>query len=354
MVITELRRTGTGAFEDTPVVFRWSGAEHSSNQDELSLHLQVKHVRKEIPGGNGEVVHQTMSVTWQPFELVGEWRDTWGNRTQPGGLARTGSFALTMFDEFSAMVGRVPDVRVELDALSFVGLLTDLKLKYRHKGHIRWSATLSPTSNERVQPQRIRAPGQSVQKWISDAAQRGAELNEAFRSMLSGVTLSGPDHDLFTGLMLGINDAIDRLQRVSTEGFGTNAEQKLLLVAATMRRLRGASLTMCLALSKMSTPLRVAYDDALMAATHREWVASSIVMGYHMIGLSQEAEVDMTRAAGQRPRRIYYPRRGQSIEKISAEVYGDAGNWRRIYDANHLSSLILNGDEELFIPEEAR
>lgn len=354
MVITELRRTGTGAFEDTPVVFRWSGAEHSSNQDELSLHLQVKHVRKEIPGGQGEVVHQTMSATWQPFELVGEWMDRWGNRVQTGGLARSGSYALTMFDEFAGMVGRMPDVRVELDALSFVGILTDLKIRYRHKGYIRWSATLSPTKNERVQPSRPRIQTQSVIKWISDAAERGTQLNDAFRSMLSGVTLSGPDYDVLTRLLLGVNDAIDRLQRISTEGFGTNAEQKLLLVAATMRRLRGASLSMCLALSKMSTPLRVAYDDALMAATHREWVASSIVMGYQMIGLSRDAEVDMTRAAGQKPRRIYRPRRNESLEKIAAEVYGDPGSWRKIYDANHLSSLVLDGTEELFIPDEAR
>ena len=66
MTITELQRSGNGVFEDTKVVFRWTGPEHSSAQGELELYLKVNTVRREIPGSN-EVVEHVMAATWQPF-----------------------------------------------------------------------------------------------------------------------------------------------------------------------------------------------------------------------------------------------------------------------------------------------
>lgn len=357
MVITELRRTGSGAFEDTPVVFRWSGSEHSSSQGDVSLNLKVTTVRKVIPGGN-EVVEQAMHVAWEPFELSGEWNDKFGNRVQPqlAGLRRTGAYALSTFEEFAEMVGRMPEVRVELDALSFVGIIQDLKIKYSSKTYIRWAVTMSPHRNVNVPTARKSELGfsQSVQKWISDVSEQGKSLNTGFKNMLSAVSLKTPQADSFTALLLAINDAIDRLQGISTEGFGTNAEQKLLLTASTFRRLRGACLQAAIALQRSAASEQIAFDDALMSARYCEWTCSSIADVYRTIHLSVAAEADMIKKVGQKPKRLYHPRRNESLEKISAEVYGTPDNWRRIYDANHLGSLVLDGTEELVIPEGAR
>src|SRR5579885_2368547 len=124
--ITELQRAGDGTLVDTANVFRWSSQEHASAQGSIALHLMVQTVRKNMPGSN-EVVEHALSATWQPFEIQGEWKDMWGNRRQGGGFARTGAYAKAMFEEFAKLVSRMPMVRYEIDALSFVGIITDFK-----------------------------------------------------------------------------------------------------------------------------------------------------------------------------------------------------------------------------------
>lgn len=356
-MITELRRTGAGTLEDTPVVFKFTGAQHSASLDDLMLQLKVNSVRTVMPGGNSEVVEQMLSAAWEPFELVGEWNDMWGNRVTPtlAGVTRVGSFAMSTFGEFADLVMRMSKVRVELDALSFVGVLQSLKIRYRTKSRIGWACTVSPHKNETMPGPRPRLDfSQSIPKWIADAEEIGERFLTSFEDMTADVLLATPRVDSFTRILLEINDGLDRLQGISQEGFGTDVEDKLLLTATTFRRVRGASLQAHLALSKITTPLDVAFDDALMSIRHSEWVADSIVHAWTMIGTCTRAERDVLRRAGRKSKSIYYPRRGESLEKISLRFYGTADNWRRIYDANNLDSLVLDGTEELFIPEDAR
>ncbi|MCG8420301.1 MAG: hypothetical protein MJE77_20405 [Proteobacteria bacterium] len=46
-----------------------------------------------------------VASTWQPFQIRGEWRDTWAG---PG-------FAKATFRELQRLVSRVPLVRLEID-----------------------------------------------------------------------------------------------------------------------------------------------------------------------------------------------------------------------------------------------
>lgn len=353
MTVTELRRSATGGYEDTPVVFRFTGPEHSSAQGIIELYLKVNHVRKEIPGGAGKVVHQMMSATWQPFQLDGEWDDKWGNRRalQGLGFTRTGSYAMVMYQEFAAMVKRMPTVRLELDALSLVGVMTDLRIKYQQQGKIGWSVTMSPEDNENVQ---VSAPrptiSQPIEKWIQDAEVHGTALQDLLTAAKK-MELKTPRANDLTTTLLEVNDALDRLQSFGPDNFESDTINKLLLLATTFRRLRGASLQLALAVSRVSAPLDVAYDDVILSMSHAEWIAQTHVTAMILVGLSRSAELDMKKRAGKKPRAIYRPKRGESLERISVKFYGTADAWRLIYDSNDLISLMLDGTEELIIPE---
>lgn len=352
MSVTELRRNSSGVLEETPTTFRFTGQEHSSAQGVVDLLLKVAHVRTEIPGGNN-VVHQMLSATWQPFTIEGEWDDKWGNRRTPPGnlIGRTGSFAMTMYQEFAAMVARMPIVRLELDALSLVGLLTDLHVKYQQQGKIGWSVTMSPETNENVSVAKPRfVLSRPIEKWMQDAKVYGDALSVSMTSA-SALSLKTPRVTDLSTFMLAINDALTRLQSFGPGDFESGTYDKLLLLASTFRRLRGASVAMAMAVSRVASPLDVAFDDVVLSMKHAEWISGTHVIAMQMAGLAREAEKDMRRRAGKNPRAIYRPKRGEALEKISMKFYRTAGAWRLIYDANDLSSLVLDGTEELIIPE---
>jgi hypothetical protein len=347
LVITEIQRSGDGLIDPFAglQVFRWSSSEHASPQGDIELNLQVTSVRKNMPGSN-QVVEHAMSATWQPFEFTGEWDDKWGNR---GGL--TGSYANAMFQSFSKFVSRMPLVRWELDALSFTGLITNLKVKYRTQSYIIWSATLSPHENTAVEvvsrPAKAKQP---ITKWIQDATDHGSALKDSYEEAKK-LSLKTPRLSLFTVVLLEINNALDRLQGIGSDFLMTETEQKLLLLASTFRRLRGASMQAHLALARTTSSLDIAFGDLILSLKHEEWIASTVVAAWQMMDLSTSAEKDVRSRARQKPKAIYYPKRGESLERISLRFYGTADNWRLIYDKNNLSSYVLNGSEELLIPE---
>lgn len=352
MSITELRRTGDGSYDDTPTVFRFTGPEHSSAQGVLELHLKANHVRKEIPGGN-QVVHQMLAATWQPFTLEGEWDDKWGNRrySAVSGFQRTGSYAFHMYQSFAEMVKQMPTVRLEIDALSLVGVLTDLKLKYHHRGKIGWVVTMSPETNENLTVEARRPTvSKSIPKWLDEIAVVGTQLNESF-AVAATLPMKSPRVDSLTSSLLEINDSLDRLSSFGIASLDGDVTNKLLLIAATFRRIRAASFQMAMDVSTITSSIDIAYDDVVVAMTHANWIAASHTWSMQMVGLSRLAEKDMKKRAGKKPRAIYYPKKNESLERIAARFYGSADAWRTIYDANNLDSLVLDGTEELIIPE---
>lgn len=357
LIITELARAGDGSLEDTPVVFRWTSAEHASPIGDVSMHLMVKTNRREIPGSN-RVVEHAMAATWQPFTLDGEWDDKWGNRRFPSNttLTRTGTYALEMFREFAKLVTRMSIVRVELDALSFVGIITDLKVQFRTQTYIRWSATLSPHVNEIINVDKTRKiVQQSLPKWVQDATKNRDDIKLSFDGIkgldLPPIAFKTTQLDRFSIVLLEINDAIDRMQGIVEDGFHTDTESKLLLMASTFRRMRSATKSGFTFLKNSRPDDNIGFADELDRMRYKEWANGSVEQFWLLNGLCRDAELDVRRRAKQRPRAIYFPKSGESLERISLLFYGTADNWRAIYDKNNLSSLSLDGTEELVIPE---
>lgn len=349
MVITEIQNSGSGSLTSVKEVFRWSSAEHSSAQAPIDLQLMVKTVRKEIPGSNNVVEHG-LSATWQPFQMMGEWDDKWGNRRNFSANGN-GAYAFNTFRDFSAFVQRMPFVRIEIDSLSFVGIITELKIRWVRQARIGWAITFSPHQNETITA--VRPPKQtrqSITQWTVDVKAKSNNLNDSF-DRLKKLALKTQRVDDFTRVMLELNDAVDRVNRISIDGFGTDVEKRLLLMAQTFRRLRGSAVAVALALRNVTSPIDVAYDDMMLTVNHMDWWTSSLSDAWAIVGISTRAERDVRSRIQPNTRAIYYPKRGESLERISFQFYQTPDNWRAIQQRNNLSSLILDGTEELIIPE---
>jgi hypothetical protein len=351
MIVTELQRAGDGRLVDTTNVFKWTSQEHSSAQDLIELHLKVNTKRMELPGSN-EVVEQILASTWQPFDIHGEWDDKWGNRRVPSGpLTSTGQYAKSMFQAFAEMVGRSPFVRFELDALSFVGIITDFKPTYQRATKIGWAFTLSPHQNEAVKTIPIKDnSSQPIAKWVQDASDSASAIQDSFASM-AGFQLKTPRFQLFSPSVEDLADSILRLTDILNQGFDTGVDSKLLLIATTFRRVRGSCLSIWNSLRTVTSANDVAFDDVILQMSQASWIAGTVTQSWQLHSLAKKAEIDVRKQARQKPKAIYYPKADESLERISLKFYGTADHWRAIYDKNNLSSLTLTGTEQLFIPE---
>lgn len=352
MLITELQRSGAGQLIDTPTSFRLRGVDHSSNLNDLEMHLQVKTSRRDIPGSN-EVVEHVMAATWQPITFNGEWLDKWGNRMVPqsnGSFVSTGSFAYDMYLKFSAFVRRTSMCRVQIDRISLIGIITDLTIKYRTQKEIGWSFVLSPHDNEGVPANRGSIVfAQPINRWIDDSALNVKSANATF-AKLKSLPLKAPRVELLDSSFVEINAMLDRLSLIGSQGFDNDVTSKLLLMATTFRRLRVSYNQLAVAIRSL-TSKEVAFDDTLAQLRYAEIIETLHTNSMTGVGTSITAEVDCRRRAGQKPRAIYRPKRGEALERISIKFYGTPNSWRVIYDANNLSSILLSGLEELVIPE---
>lgn len=361
LVITELRRTGSGV-EPTLVSFRWSSATHSSMTNPLSSELKVVTSRR-TPAGAEEPVEQVMSVSWEPFPVEGEWNDKWAGV----------GFAASMLREFPRLVGRTPLVRLQLDEQSYVGLITNFKPNYITRDRIGYSFTMSPHRNEYVGSFRLsenKVPPQPINSRVDRATEDLELLVDQF-DLVDDLPVKNFDIDEASASVSEVSAAVDKVSAANSLTLATSinsptdrtatvtdaverAQQlgrNLLVMATAFRRVRGSVQTVMDSVARQRSDLTVAFDDAISILRFNEWRTGVMRRAAQSLGTSTAAETDMRALATRRPRAIHYVVAGESLERISLRYYGTADNWRAIYDANNLDTLLLDGGEKLLIPE---
>lgn len=342
MRIVELRRTGAGTLEETLNKFEWSGPQHSAMQGTLDLELEAKTVRKEMPGSN-EVVEQGLSATWKPFDMHGEWDDKWAGQ----------GFAMQMYNDLAPFVARFPLVQFTLDQHSLTGIITSLKITYQKASKIGWAMTMSPHTNDTFTEATLQQDvieHRSIEDWWK---QFSSYLDGIMfgRSYVRGMPLKTGLLAKFDTLIANVNDAITKVGDIATHGLESDTQRRLLQVASTFRRVRGAGLDVLQGIQRQTNTLDAAYQDVMQTLNYHDWVNNTQVALWRMVGVSRLAEIDMIHRLGLKPKAIYRPKPRESLERISTKFYGTPDNAMLIYDTNNLKSAVFVGTEELFIPE---
>ena len=340
--ITELRRTGSGFYEATPVRFEWDSATHTGIQGDVNFELAVKTARFEI---GEDVVEHVMAATWQPFEIGGRWKDCFAGR----------GFAERTMTQFAQLVGRTPLVRLQLDRLSWTGLLTNARFTYITVDNIGWSATLSPHTNEtvgRFQPTKpispIVKPLQQHHEAIADSVTAIETVNTSIASYPAGTE----DVVDVAPVIAGLTDANARIADVIAGATG-DAQRALLTAATTLRRARNAALELLGSMRSKRAGTISALDGVIDVLRFDGWVRSIREEATRAAGLALIAEQDMRRRAERKPRALHVARSNDTLERLALRYYGTPDAWKTIFDANHLDALVFEGGEELIIPERA-
>ena len=346
LTITELRRTGAGILEPTPTVLRWTSGEQSAPRGTIPHQLTVKTVRQEVPGSE-QPVEQVLAATWQPFELSGWWDDRYAGR----------GFAARTYDEVARLVQRGSLVRVQLDQLAFVGIITEFKPEYRTRDRIGWALVLSPHQNETVGEARAATPAvQAIQPVSRHVAAASATVDTltAAHADAGGIPLATDLHDTAGDDLDALGSVTAKLRSASEAGFEQDAAQRLLGVSALFRGVRGAAQAIPQRFARARSTAQVAYGDVVQTLRFEEWARTAGADARRAIWGAEKASTDLRVQARQRPRAVHRARAGESLKRISQRYYGTADGWRAIYEANNLASLTLVGTEELVIPERGR
>lgn len=338
--ITELARTGAAKLVPTSSVFRWDAKTHTAPIASISPPLRVATNRSEPPGSN-QVVEQVLTCTWQPFKVQGHWDDKWAGQ----------GFAKKTFEEFRRMVARTPLVRLELSFISMTGLITEFIPTYHDDHFMEWEFQFSPhafsddTTLGFAIPPTIRptrehvALGDELIKLIDE------KMLDAKLLPMRGTTVA----ELLAENASLNSDIFALLAAVDIPDL--DAVRQLRHMAARFRSIRDAAQRLVVGLSKVRSDVELAFDDAVLTLRFDIWVKDTASLARQLVLRSHEAERDCTAQADARPKSLHRPYAGESLFQISLKYYGTPGEWRRIYDANRLSSLLLTGEEELIIPE---
>jgi hypothetical protein len=341
MVITELRRTGSG-IDPTPVVFRWTSDTHSSMTNQLTNKLKVTTMRR-MPAGADVPVEQVLSAQWEPFNVDGEWNDKWAGQ----------GFAMSMVREFSQMVGRTQLARFQIDEHSLIGLITDLQTTYYTRDRIGYSFTFSPHANELVgsfQQSANKVPPQPINQRVDTAVDALDSLITA-SDLADSLPVKNFDIQDSKVQLAEVSSAVDATKAAALGGSSLDPDRSLLALAGTFHRVSGAAQEMMFAVADKRSDVTIAFDDAISILRFDEWRTATMRSAVVAIGTSQDAQVDLRAKASRNPRAIHRVKAGETLERISLRYYGTADNWRAIYDANNLDSIILDGAEVLVIPE---
>lgn len=356
MTVTQLTRTGSGQLEETGVSFSWSGLSHSSLQGILSMKLGTKITRKVLPGN--VVVHQAMSAAWDPIVMKGEWRDIWMGQGE----------AFRTYLEFARLVQKLPLIRVSIDGQSFIGMVMDPEFGYHHEGWIDWQFTLSPEENENISGDVDLGTVQTIQQksipqWFQEAVEKSIDMTFGVEHVAHDLSLSTEDVEDATSALAEINDAVEKIDSItnvigivgdlvsSTTNVGSDITDAVWALPTAYERLLRASLAVGETVVDKRADLALGFDDFIESLRYELFVHATTSSSWDLVGHSTDAARDMRSKASQRPRAIYRPKPGESLERISLRFYHTAENADLIYRTNHLSSIVLDGTEELIIPE---
>lgn len=342
-VVTALKRTGQGLVPQT-TQFRWDVKTRTAPIDDIELELLLK-TSRETPPGSSRPVEQVISASWEPTTLHGEWNDKFAGS----------GFAMATYVAFAQFVGLGPLVRLQYGPLSLVGILRRLKLTYQRDNCVGWEVEFSPHIHETVgEPASLGAVAppttRPMQEHAAIVQQSASDLQDQVSSVTDVPTSDGSIASV-VDRMTSLLAATATVVASSAAGIESDAARKLLQLAGQFRAVGAASESLIATLSGVSGIESAAFVDPIAELRLDEWARLSSANARTLQLQSLEAEQDMIDRANAKPLAVYRPKAGESPYSISRRFYGTPNDWRLIWDYNSLDTLVLDGTEELTIPQ---
>lgn len=345
--ITELRQTASGTFTELPNQFVWNADGQSSPRGEWDFALKLRTVREDYVG-TSIPTEQVLGYNFEPFTLEGIWDDKYN---QPG-------FAQQMRRAMEALVSRGNLVRLELEDINVVGLITNLRIKYRTSFRIGYAFTVSPHFRENgrgdtVAPRAVSNPDDYAVQAQAIVDQAQDIQDEAPSEYMTGT--------LFPDVSALVADWQDRLDTISSivsnrvilvqDNPRERSVSSVARLAQAFTDLGTSAGSVMTALANSPTSTSLSYQGGLNTLQFAAWSRGLGFQARALRVLSAKAAAELRLRVDPTALALYRPSAGESLYAISNRFYNTPHRWRDIYERNGLFGLTLTGTETLIIPQ---
>lgn len=307
----------------------------------LGFGVQMRHVRTDYPGTK-RPSRQVLGSTRKPLQLGGRFDDRYN---YPG-------WAVLEVRRLEALCERGNLVEASHAEQSFIGLVTDVSFTYRKDWDISYSIALDLDRRKDearpavASPYTVEKPGQAVDDLTAIGDQIGEAHSQRPPGLLSA-TISGA-----SSALLNLNESLASLQEnvKATTGRGSTLGQFQQL-AIRAQNVQGSAAAVALAFVVVRSDMETGIKTAEQTMRLDIWAKTMAYLARLSMARAIRARVGLAERQSPAIKRLYRPRKGQSLMEISREVYGTPYGHRAIAHANRLQTLYLTGEEILVIPE---
>jgi len=339
--ITELTRNRNGTFVDTPRKFEWTAKEFSAPRGGWKMPVQLRTVREDYPGSEIPS-EQVLGWNFKPFTLQGVWDDRYMGAGK----------ALATWQKFETLSKSGAMVRLEFEAITYLGLITEFDPEYKRADYISYSFTVSPHVRDKSKWQNPAPKGLMSPVPFSNLS--FSIVNDMMLLMID-IPAFGLTLDLYALVLALLNE----LQRM-VAAISLLIEQQLYEADATeiMRRIVNNFASQRLKARELVVMMnaRRKADDLISqiatdVLTYEVWHRGLGYLGRLLILNCLDSEDQLGRMVVPAASRLYRPCAGESLYAISTRFYGQPDSWKLIASVNGLDSILLTGAELLVIPD---
>lgn len=309
---------------------------------------EMRSVRTDYTG-NPVPSEQVQGAKSAPQEFNGRWDDRYNYK----------GYAQDTMRDFRALCERGNLVEVSFQGKGYIGLLKTWNFAERRHWDVRYTISLSiHGSIEQVQ-----AAGFDLEAKIERSPiEHRDDVDDIIAAMVLADELAPRSHmvdgpaDAASETMATIEAALDSLddsldQRDLNVSAPTNPLSPFSLLASKFRTMINAGLDMNQDLLEIKSDTHLAVVTAKSVLDFEDWSRSLRFHARVLMGQSLDAEQDMKARDQPEVDRLYRAYEGESLMRISRQVYGTPYQWHTIADANGLETEVLTGEEILIIPE---
>jgi nucleoid-associated protein YgaU len=351
--IEELERTAAGDLAPTGVKFEWDAKTQTSPEGEWQYGLSLLTVRDENPG-NDRPTEQILAPRFDDFTMSGRWDDRYAGA----------GFAERTRREMEAFVGRSGLARLSIDAISVVGIVKNLVIRYRHRALIRYAFTVSAHYRDdglvRSAVESLTAavgmPAATAPDTFVDRAQAEVETAVAVHQDYPvGPSARVDDVQAVGTSVRGWQDSLSEMRDIIDARL-LDAEDQVgaaSRLAATFGALKTEAFDVLARLRGITSTGELAFESAIAVLDFEVWSRGLRGSALRLVMRSEEARRELGRRDRPRAVATHRAKRGESLYAISNLYYGTPFRWLAIYERNDLSTTELAGGELLIIPEGA-
>ena len=271
-------------------------------------------------------------------------------------------FALEEMRRFEEMAQRGNLVRIGFQDQTFEALITSWRFDYRRDWYIPYEFTVS-VHGRAGDFQLTRSPDTT-----RSATQAFDECNDIIAALVladeqkrqfSAVEgkMNTPAVDGVKGATAAMLERLDSLADTLDQQALNVAEQSGRAVspfrrlATHFRGIANSAFSMVDTLVEVRSDVELVSRTAMSVLAFEDWSRSARFNARILMGTSSSSAEAMDQRAQPDAVRVYRPRAGESLYKISRRFYGTPHSWRLIAERNGLTDFELTGEELLIIPE---